>query len=112
MLFLLHLSLDIHKGLHLLNGLFQLSTLLSKGKISSFKTDGQENLNRSLAQRLKTLLWEGKVCGSISGPLMVGHSVANAATFLRSCVAQAQSHGDGPRHPLRASAYYREYNED
>ena len=27
--------------------------------------------------------------------------LAAAATFLRSCVAQTQSHGDGPRHSLR-----------
>ena len=29
--------------------------------------------------------------------------LAAAATFLRSCVAQALSHGDGPRHSLHAS---------
>ena len=38
------------------------------------------------------------------------HSVATAATFLRSCVAQALSRGDRFRHSLRASAYSREYN--
>ena len=40
------------------------------------------------------------------------HSLATAATFLRSCVVQAISHGDGPRHSLHASAHYLEYNED
>ena len=38
--------------------------------------------------------------------------LATAATFLRSCVAQALSRGDGPRHSLHASAYKREHNED
>ena len=32
------------------------------------------------------------------------HSVATAATFLRSCVAQALSSGDGPHNSLHASA--------
>ena len=40
------------------------------------------------------------------------HSVATVATFVRSCVAQALSRGDGPRHSLHASAKYGEYNED
>ena len=30
----------------------------------------------------------------------IGHSVANAATFLRSCVAQDPSSGVGLRHSL------------
>ena len=38
--------------------------------------------------------------------------LATAAMFLRSCVAQALSRGDKPRHSLHASAYYREYKED
>ena len=38
--------------------------------------------------------------------------LATAATFLRSCVVQALSLGDGSRHSLHASAYYREYNKD
>ena len=38
--------------------------------------------------------------------------LAIAATFHRSCVAQALSREDGPRHSLHASAYRHEYNED
>ena len=38
--------------------------------------------------------------------------LATAAMFLRSCVVQALSRGDGSRHLLHASAWYREYNED
>ena len=38
--------------------------------------------------------------------------LATAAVFFRSCVAQALSHGNRPRHSLHASAYYREYNKD
>ena len=38
--------------------------------------------------------------------------LATAAMFLRSCVAQALSHGDGPRHSLHTLAYYRKHNKD
>ena len=38
--------------------------------------------------------------------------LATAATFLRSCVAQALSRRDGARQSLHASAQKREYNED
>ena len=34
--------------------------------------------------------------------------LATAATFLRSCVAQALSRGDGPRYSSLDSAYYRD----
>ena len=39
-------------------------------------------------------------------------SVVITAMFLRSCVAQALSCGDGSRHSLRAPSKYREYNEE
>ena len=42
----------------------------------------------------------------------IGHSVATAAMFLRSCVVQALSRGDGSRHLLHASALHRECDED
>ena len=42
----------------------------------------------------------------------IGHNVANPATFLRSCVAQALNREDGSRHSLHASAKCRERNED
>ena len=48
-----------------------------------------------------------KVWGSIPGPVKSAQCrqrLAIAATFLRSCVAQALSRGDGPRHSLHASA--------
>ena len=38
--------------------------------------------------------------------------LATVAMFLRSCVVQASSRGDGPRHALHASTQYRECNED
>ena len=38
--------------------------------------------------------------------------LSTATMFLRSCVAQALSRGDGPCLSLRASAEYREYNQD
>ena len=56
-----------------------------------------------------------EVWGSILGPVKSAQCrqrLATVATFLRSCVAQALSRGDGPRNSLHASAYYGEYNED
>ena len=56
-----------------------------------------------------------EVWGSIPGPVKSAQCrqrLATVATFLRSCVAQALSRGDGPRNSLHASAYYGEYNED
>ena len=44
----------------------------------------------------------GRGFNSLAG--QIGHSSAIAATFLRSCVAEALSRGDGPRHSLRDSA--------
>ena len=38
--------------------------------------------------------------------------ITTAATFLRSCIAQALKCGDGPRHPLLAPVQYCEYNKD
>ena len=51
-----------------------------------------------------------EVWGSIPGPVkstQCRQRLATAATFLRSCVAQALSRGDMPRHSLHASAYER-----
>ena len=42
----------------------------------------------------------------------IGHNVANAATFIRSCVAQALNRGDGPCHSFTRFGVYRQYNED
>ena len=56
-----------------------------------------------------------KVWGLIPGPVKLTQCrqrLATVATFLRSCVAQALSRGDGPRNSLHASARYDEYNED
>ena len=46
------------------------------------------------------------------GVRFLGQQLATAATFLRSCVAQALCRGDGPHHSLHASEEYRENNED
>ena len=56
-----------------------------------------------------------EISGSISGLVKSAQfrqRLATAATFLRSCVAQALSREDGPRHSLHALASYCEYNED
>ena len=56
-----------------------------------------------------------EVWGSIPGPVKSAQCrqrLVTVATFLRSCVAQALSRGDGPRNSLHASAKYGEYNED
>ena len=48
-----------------------------------------------------------EVWGSIPGPVkstQCRQRLATVATFLRSCVAQALSRGNGPRHSLHASA--------
>ena len=48
-----------------------------------------------------------EVWGSIPGPVkstQCRQRFATVATFLRSCVAQALSRGDGPRNSLHASA--------
>ena len=48
-----------------------------------------------------------EVWGSIPGPVKSAQCrqrLATVATFLRSCVAQALSRGDGPRNSLHASA--------
>ena len=58
----------------------------------------------SVAQRTLSVR---EVWGSIPGPVKSAQRrqrLATAATFLRSCVAQALRGGDGPRHSLHASA--------
>ena len=57
------------------------------------------------------------VRGSIPGPVKSAQCrqrspVAIVATFLRSCVAQALSRGDEPRHSIHTLAQYREFSED
>ena len=62
--------------------------------------------NRTYAQ-LSTLLSVREVWGSIPGPsnwTQCHHRLVTAVTFLRSCVAQALSCGDGPLHSLLALA--------
>ena len=66
----------------------------------------------SVAKRTRSVR---KVWGLIPGPVkstQCRQRLATVATFLRSCVAQALSRGDGPRNSLHASANYGEYNED
>ena len=58
----------------------------------------------SVAKRTLTVR---EVWGSITGPVkstQCRQRLATVATFLRSCVAQALSRGDGPRNSLHASA--------
>ena len=53
--------------------------------------------------------------GSILGQIKLAQCrqrLATAATFLRRCVDQVLSCGDGSLHSLHASAEYREYHED
>ena len=55
----------------------------------------------------KRMLSVPEVWGSIPGPVKLAQCrqrLATAAMFLRSCGAQALRRGDGPRHPLHASA--------
>ena len=62
-----------------------------------------------------TLLSVRKVMGSILRSIesdTVSPTLSTAVTLLRSCVAQALSRGDGPRHSLHASAQHREYNKN
>ena len=64
---------------------------------------------------VKSMLSVREVWGLIPGPVKLAQCrqrLATVATFLRSCVTQALSRGDGPRNSLHASALYREYNED
>ena len=63
----------------------------------------------------KRTLSAREVWGSIPGPVKSAQCrqrLATVAMFLRSCVAQALSRGDGLRNSLHASAYNGEYNED
>ena len=55
----------------------------------------------------KRMLSVREVLGSIPGPVKSTQGrqrLATVATFLRSCVIQALSRGDGPRNSLHASA--------
>ena len=65
---------------------------------------GNEPAVSSVAKRTLTVR---EVWASIPGPvksMQCRQRLATVATFLRSCVAQALSRGDGPRNSLHASA--------
>ena len=65
-----------------------------------------------LAQLLSAQALGAGGLGLILGPVKSAQCrqrPATAVTFVRSCVVQTLSHGDGPRHSLHASAEYREY---
>ena len=71
--------------------------------------------NRPVSLVAKHTLSEREVRGWTTRPVKSAQCrqlLATAAMFLRSCVAQALSRGDEPRHLLHASAYYREYSKD
>ena len=63
-------------------------------------------MNRPLAQLLSAhaIGAEGLGFESRVGQIGTVSPLATAATFLRSCVAQALSRGDGSPHSLHASA--------
>ena len=64
------------------------------------KTLGGQPAVSSVAKRTLSVR---EVWGSIPGPVKSAQCrqrLATAATFLRSCVAQALSRGDGPRYSL------------
>ena len=63
--------------------------------------------NQPVSSVAKCTLSVRKVCGSIPGPVkstQCRQRLATVAMFLRSCVAQARSRGDGPRYSLHVSA--------
>ena len=63
--------------------------------------------NSAVSSVAKRTLLVREVWGSIPGPVKSAQCrqrLATVATFLRSCVAQALSRGDGPRNSLHASA--------
>ena len=71
--------------------------------------------NRQVSSVAKRTLSVKEVWGSIPEPVnstQCRQRLAIIATFLRRCVIQALNGGDGHRHPLHASTYYREYNQD
>ena len=73
------------------------------------------DFNQNTRSVVKQTLLVRKVWGSITGTVKSAQCrqrLATAQTFLQSCIAQALSHGDGPRYSLHASAQCREYNED
>ena len=72
-------------------------------------------LYRPVSTVAKRTLSVRDVWPSIPGPIksaLCRQRLATVATFVRSCVAQALSRGDGLRHSLHAWAQYDEYNED
>ena len=72
-------------------------------------------LYRPLSSVAKRTLSVRDVWGSIPGLIKSSQcrqELSTVATFVRSCVAQALSHGDGPCHSLHASTQYGEYNKD
>ena len=65
------------------------------------------NTEPAVSSVAKRTLSVREVWGSIPGPVkstQCRQRLATVATFLRSCVAQALSRGDGPRNSLHASA--------
>ena len=65
------------------------------------------NIKPAVSSVAKRTLSVRELWGSIAGPVKSAQCrqrLATVAAFLRSCVAQALSRGDGPRHSLHASA--------
>ena len=68
--------------------------------------------SRSIVKRLLSVREVWVRIPGLSNRAQCCQWLTTAATFFRSCVAQALSYGDGPRRSLHSSASYREYNDD
>ena len=76
---------------------------MSETKLLVYKEAGLPAVS-SVAKRTLSVR---EVWGSIPGPaksVQCRQRLATAVTFLRRCIAQALSRGDGPRHSLHAWA--------
>ena len=81
---------------------------IAKAEKSTPKLDIlSSKLRPAVSSVVKRTLSVREVWGSIPRPVkstQCRQRLATVATFLRSCVAQALSRGDGPRNSLHASA--------
>ena len=113
-------SLQLHKsfknhGVYCLNSLQDLPACLKCQTNKMILLQTCVALCRPISSVAKPTLSVREVWGSIAGSAKSSQCrqrLAIVATFVRSCVAQALSRGDGPHRSLHASVYYGEYNED
>ena len=110
----LHKSFKNH-GVYCLSLLQDLRACLKCRTSNMFLLHTCKALYWPISSVAKPTLSAREVWASIPGPIRSSESrqrLAIVATFVRNCVTQALSRGDGPRHSLHASVYYCEYNED